>query len=88
MCGCPLKPREELTVHPDGDRPCLGRIDVVVLGHTLDLLVVHLPPQPEHKKDGKSRTTWSVYADTDMHGFALICTDLNCYALFCTGMHG
>jgi hypothetical protein len=37
-----------LTVHPDGDGPGLGRVDVVVLRHALDLLVVHLSPQSAH----------------------------------------
>jgi hypothetical protein len=37
-----------LTVHSDGDGPGLGRVDVVVLRHALDLLVVHLSPQSDH----------------------------------------
>jgi hypothetical protein len=37
-----------LTVHSDGDGPGLGRVDVVVLRHALDLLVVHLSPQSEN----------------------------------------
>ena len=29
------------------DSSCLGRVDLVVLGHARDLLVVHLSAQPE-----------------------------------------
>ena len=38
-----------LTVHLDGDRPSLGIIDVVILGFTRDLLVIHISAEPESK---------------------------------------
>ena len=36
-----------LTIHLNRNSPCLGRVDLVVLGHARDLLVVHLSAQPE-----------------------------------------
>ena len=38
---------DSLTIHLNCNSPCLGRVDLVVLGHARDLLVVHLSAQPE-----------------------------------------
>ena len=38
----------KLTVHLDGDGSHLGLVDLVVPGHTADLLAVHLAAQPQH----------------------------------------